>query len=206
MTEMKNKGILLVVSGPSGCGKGTVLSHLFSNDKSFALSVSLTTRQPRPGEIDGVHYGFVSREEFRKNIDAHNMLEYTEYCGNYYGTPENRVNELLEQGVNVVLEIETEGAMNVKRARPDAVLVMILPPSYTILEKRLRSRGTNSEEDIAKRLARAREELANLPEYHYCLVNEEGQSKKTADALRAIVVSEKSRICRNTGILEHFYK
>ncbi len=204
--ELNKKGILLVVSGPSGCGKGTVLSHLFEKDKSFSLSVSLTTRSPRPGEIDGVHYGFVSREEFQKNIDAGNMLEYTEYCGNYYGTPESRVNELLDRGIHVVLEIETEGAMNIKRARPDAVLVMILPPSYTILEKRLRARGTNSEEDIGKRLARAREELENLPEYHYCLLNEEGRSEATAEALRAIVEAERHRIARNPQILNCFYR
>lgn len=203
--EINKKGILLVVSGPSGCGKGTVLSHVLADKDNYILSVSLTTRLPRPGEIDGVHYGFVSTDEFVRNIHDQKMLEYTEYCGNYYGTPESRVNELLEQGINVVLEIETVGAMNVKRARPDAVLIMILPPSYEILEKRLRSRGTNSEEDIQKRLFRAKEELRNLEEYRYCIINEEGKSLQAAEAIKRIVESEKHRIDRNPHILEHFY-
>lgn len=174
--DINQKGILLVVSGPSGCGKGTVLSHVLKDKDNYSLSVSYTTRNPRPGEIDGVHYGFVSKDDFLKQIEAGNMLEYTEYCGNYYGTPQSTVNSLLEKGVNVVLEIETVGAMNVKKLRSDAVLVMILPPSYEVLENRLRSRGTNSEDDIAKRLLRAKEELTTLPEYHYCIINQDRKS------------------------------
>ena len=203
--EINKKGILLVVSGPSGCGKGTVLSHIFKDTERFALSVSLTTRAPRPGEIDGVHYGFVSKEDFLKQIDSGNMLEYAEYCGNYYGTPQNKVNELLDKGVNVVLEIETVGAMNVKKLRSDAVLVMILPPSYEVLEHRLRSRGTNSEEDIAKRLLRAKEELQSLPDYHYCIINQDGESDLAAEKIRRIVEAEQHKIERNQQILNHFY-
>ena len=204
--EINQKGVLLVVSGPSGCGKGTVLSHVLKDKEHYSLSVSFTTRAPRPGEIDGVHYGFVSKEEFLKQIEEGNMLEYTEYCGNYYGTPQSTVNSLLEKGVNVVLEIETVGAMNVKKLRSDAVLIMILPPSYEILENRLRSRGTNSEEDIAKRLLRAKEELACLHDYHYCVINQEGCVEETAEEIKRIVEAEKHRIARNDTILHHFYQ
>lgn len=204
--DINQKGILLVVSGPSGCGKGTVLSHILRDKENYSLSVSFTTRAPRPGEIDGVHYGFVSKNDFLKQIEAGNMLEFTEYCGNYYGTPQSTVNSLLEKGVNVVLEIETVGAMNVKNIRSDAVLVMILPPSYEVLENRLRSRGTNSEEDIAKRLLRAKEELKALPEYHYCVINHEGRSHEAAEQIRRIVEAEKHKIERNNMILNHFYQ
>lgn len=204
--EINQKGVLLVVSGPSGCGKGTVLSHVLKDKEQYSLSVSFTTRAPRPGEIDGVHYGFVSKEEFLKQIEEGNMLEYTEYCGNYYGTPQSTVNSLLEKGVNVVLEIETVGAMNVKKLRSDAVLIMVLPPSYEVLENRLRSRGTNSEEDIGKRLLRAKEELAILPEYHYCVVNHDGCSNEAAEQIKRIVDAEKHKIARNDMILNHFYQ
>lgn len=204
--EINKKGILLVVSGPSGCGKGTVLSHILKDSETYSLSVSFTTRDPRPGEIDGVHYGFVSKDEFLQQIANGNMLEYTEYCGNYYGTPQSTVNSLLDKGVNVVLEIETVGAMNVKSIRSDAVLIMVLPPSYEVLEKRLRSRGTNSEEDIKNRLLRAKEELKVLPEYHYCVINHEGHSCEAAEEIRRIVEAEKHKIQRNNKILHHFYQ
>lgn len=204
--ELTRKGILLVVSGPSGCGKGTVLSHILADREHYALSVSLTTRAPRVGEIDGVHYGFVTKDEFIRNIENGNMLEYTLYCENYYGTPENRVNKLLDEGINVVLEIETEGALNVKKLRPDSVLVMILPPSYEILESRLRSRGTNTEEDIQKRLTRAKEELQALPEYDYCVINESGKSEEAASFIRKVVETERHKITRNPDILTNFYQ
>ena len=203
--EINQKGVLLVLSGPSGCGKGTIVSQILKNHQDFALSVSFTTRDPRPGEIDGVHYGFVSKEEFQKQIENGNMLEYTEYCGNFYGTPEDRVNELLEKGVNVILEIETVGALNVKRLREDAVLLMILPPSYEVLENRLRSRGTNTEEDILLRMNRSKEELKSLNEYHYCVINPTGESEKAAQTVVNIVNAERQKLSRNPHILEHFY-
>ncbi len=203
--EINPKGILLVLSGPSGSGKGTVVSQILKTSSDYALSVSLTTRKPREGEIDGVHYGFVTREEFEKNIAAGNMLEYTEYCENLYGTPEDRVNQLLNQGINVILEIETVGALNVKRLRPDAVLAMILPPSYEVLEHRLRSRGTDSDEVIKKRMARSKEELKDLGEYHYCIINETGKSDIAAKTVMEIVAAEHQKINRNPQILDHFY-
>ncbi len=203
--EINQKGILLVLSGPSGCGKGTIVSHILKSSHDFALSVSLTTREPRPGEIDGVHYGFVSKNAFQKELQAGNMLEYTEYCGNFYGTPEDRVNELLNKGINVILEIETIGALNIKRLRPDAVLLMILPPSYEVLENRLRSRGTNTEKDIILRMNRSKEELKALNEYHYCVINQTGESDLAAETVKNIVAAERQKLSRNPHILEHFY-
>ena len=203
--EINQKGILLVLSGPSGCGKGTIVSHILKSSQDFALSVSLTTREPRPGEIDGVHYGFVTKEQFQNELASGNMLEYTEYCGNFYGTPEDRVNDLLNKGINVILEIETVGALNVKRLRPDAVLLMILPPSYEVLENRLRARGTNTEEDIILRLNRSKEELKVLNEYHYCVINQSGESNIAAETVKNIVAAERQKLSRNPHILEHFY-
>lgn len=203
--EINQKGILIVLSGPSGSGKSTVMTEVRKNP-DFALSVSLTTRKARPGEIDGVHYYFVSQDEFNRNLEENNLLEHTEYCGNCYGTPENRVNELLAQGVNVVLEIETEGALNVKSLRPDAVLLMIIPPSFEILEKRLRSRGTNTEEEISKRLARAREELALIDNYDYVAISEDGKTAQLAEFICSIADIERHKIGRNPDILSHFYQ
>ena len=203
--EINQKGLLLVLSGPSGSGKGTIVSQILKSSNDFALSVSLTTRAPRPGGIDGVHYGFVTQEAFQQELNAGNMLEYTEYCGNFYGTPEDRVNELLNKGINVILEIETVGALNVKRLRPDAILLMILPPSYEVLENRLRSRGTNTEEDILRRMNRSKEELKTLNEYHYCVINQTGQSEIAAETVKIIVAAERQKLSRNPHILEHFY-
>jgi len=203
--ELNPKGILLVLSGPSGSGKGTIVSQIVANHPDFALSVSLTTRDPRPAEIDGVHYRFVSREEFERQIKEGDVLEYTEYCGNFYGTRESLVDELLEKGINVILEIEIEGALNVKKLRPDAVLLMILPPSYEVLENRLRSRGTNTEDDIKRRLDTAKKELEHLNEYHYCVINETGKSDIAAENVCEIVAAERRKLTRNTHILNDFY-
>lgn len=203
--ELNQKGILLVLSGPSGSGKGTIVSQIVAEHSDFSLSVSLTTRAPRPHEIDGVHYSFVDRDEFTKQIEAGNMLEYTEYCDNLYGTHQNQVNTMLDQGINVILEIEIEGALNIKKLRPDAVLVMILPPSYEVLENRLRSRGTNTEEDIQKRLATAKKELEYLSDYHYCVINETGKSDIAAKEVCDIIAAERHKLSRNSDILENFY-
>lgn len=155
MTE--KKGILLVVSGPAGSGKGTVNKHLFDTG-DFVYSVSATTRAPRPGEINGVNYHFITKQDFLGRLDRGDMLEYTEYCGNYYGTPKKEAEDVLASGKNLILEIEVEGAENVKKKYPDAVLVLLLPPTYAVQEQRLRGRGTETEEKITERLARAREE------------------------------------------------
>ncbi|MBQ5813062.1 MAG: guanylate kinase, partial [Clostridia bacterium] len=153
---MNKKGSLFIVTGPSGAGKGTVLAGLSRRLSNVFYSVSATTRQPRPGEVDGKNYYFKTKEEFEGMIARGEMLEYAEYVGNYYGTPEGPVNEMLEAGNDVILEIEVQGALIVKNKRPDAILVFITPPSFEILEERLRNRGTEKDEVVKMRLEKAR--------------------------------------------------
>lgn len=199
------KGLLLVVSGPAGSGKGTVNAHLI-NSGEFVYSVSATTRAPRPGETDGVNYYFISREDFEKRIADGAMLEYTEYCGNYYGTPKKEALEVLDAGKNLILEIEVEGAMNVKREFPDAILIMLLPPSYAVQEARLRGRGTETEEKICARLERAREEVKHLPNYDYVVYNEDGRDRDAAAMIAGIVESEKHKLARNPDAVEDYFR
>lgn len=200
MTKLTDKGILLIVSGPAGTGKGTVVKEVVSSSEDYALSVSATTRAPRVGEENGVHYHFLTREAFEEKIEKGEMLEYAEYVGNYYGTPKDRVVELLEKGINVVLEIEVVGAMKVKALMPDAVTVLLLPPDFEVLEARLRGRGTNTEEDIQRRLAKAREEVARLSEYDYVVINQNNGVEAAAKEILAIVESEKHKTARNRHI------
>ena len=167
---MAEKGLLIVVSGPAGSGKGTVNGILLESPE-FAYSVSATTRAPRPGEVDGVNYHFITKEDFEARIARGEMLEYTSYCGNYYGTPLREAIEVMESGRNLILEIEVEGAQNVKRIYPEAVLIMLLPPSFAVQESRLRGRGTETEEKICARLARTREEIPLVDHYDYVVYN-----------------------------------
>ena len=153
---MKKRGLLVVVSSPSGGGKGTILKELFRRNENLKMSVSATTRAPRPGEEHGVHYYFITKDEFKTNIENHAMLEYAEYCDNFYGTPKAPVEKWLEEGHDVVLEIEVQGGRQIKKVAPDCVSLFILPPSLKVLEKRLRGRGTETEEVIEKRLAAAK--------------------------------------------------
>ncbi len=198
-----SKGLLIVVSGPAGSGKGTVLSHLLKRD-DFAFSVSATTRAPRPGEADGKNYHFISREEFLRRLENGGMLEHTEYCGNFYGTPKKEAEDVLNSGKNLILEIEVEGAENVKKKYPDAVLVLLLPPSHSVQEKRLRSRGTETEEKICERLARAKEEILHAPSYDYVVYNHDGRDTDAAAQILEIANAEKCSVKRNTGIAEKF--
>ncbi|MBR2347365.1 MAG: guanylate kinase [Clostridia bacterium] len=201
MTE--NKGIMLVVSGPAGSGKGTVNAMLLKRD-DFAFSVSATTRAARPGEVDGVNYHFITRESFLERIDSGDMLEYTEYCGNFYGTPLKEAEEVLRSGKNLILEIEVEGAMNVKRKYPDAVLVLLLPPSYSVQEARLRGRGTETEEKILLRLARAKEEVALADCYDYVVYNYDDKADEAAAHILSIVDAEKCSIKRNDRVADKY--
>lgn len=200
-----NKGLLVVVSGPAGSGKGTVNGMLLQTGE-YVYSVSATTRAPRPGEVDGVNYHFITREEFEERIKAGMMLEYTEYCGNYYGTPLKEALEVLDSGKNLLLEIEVEGALNVKKLYPEAVLIMLLPPSFAIQEERLRGRGTETEEKIRARLARTREELAVLDSYDYVVYNHDGGAHNCADHIRAIVKAEGAAVCRHENAAEAYFK
>lgn len=171
---MKN-GILFVMSGPSGTGKGTICNELLRTENIF-LSVSATTREKRAGEVDGVTYNYMYREEFEALIDAGEMLEYAQYNGNYYGTPKRNVEKMLAQGTNVLLEIEPQGALHVKELFPEAVLIFVLPPSMSELKKRLEERGRENEEQIAERLAAAKWEFEQALKYNYIVVNDELQT------------------------------
>ena len=197
------KGLMIVISGPAGSGKGTVNAHLLARD-DFAYSVSATTRAPRPGEVNGVNYHFITREEFLSRIASGDMLEYTEYCGNFYGTPLKEAEEVLRSGKNLILEIEVEGAMNVKRKYPDAVLVLLLPPSYSVQEERLRGRGTETEEKILQRLARAKEEVALADRYDYVVYNYDGKADEAAAHILSIVDAEKCSIKRNDRVADKY--
>ena len=197
-------GLLLVVSGPAGSGKGTVLSELLG-DPAYAYSVSATTRAPRPGEVDGVNYYFLDRAAFETRIVNDEMLEYTEYCGNYYGTPRAEAEAVLASGRNLILEIEVEGAANVKRRYPNAVTVMLLPPSFAVQEARLRGRGTESEEKIRARLARTRKEIAQVDNYDYVVYNHDGRSHEAAEDIRAIVRAESCRLARNADVAARYF-
>ena len=198
-----NKGLMIVVSGPAGSGKGTVNAHLIATG-DYRFSVSATTRAPRPGEIDGVNYHYITKEEFLARIDSGDMLEYTEYCGTYYGTPKKEAEETLALGKNLLLEIEVEGARNIKAKYPEAVLVLLLPPSHSVQEQRLRSRGTETEDKILLRLARAKEEIAFADCYDYVVYNHDGRDKEAAQEILSIVAAEKASLKRNPDVVKKF--
>ena len=167
---LMNKGILIVVSAPSGCGKGTILAEVMKDEK-FYYSVSATTRSPRPGETDGVNYHFLGREQFEELIKTGGMLEYAEYCGNYSGTPRDKVLEKINEGKNVILEIEVQGAMQIREKCPEAVFVFIAPPSVAELRNRLEKRGTETPEVINQRVSEAAQEISFAYRYDYVVVN-----------------------------------
>lgn len=195
---MSDRGLLIVFSGPSGVGKGTVRQEIFSTpDHKFEYSVSMTTRAQRPGEVDGKDYFFRSREEFEELIRNGQMLEYAEYVGNYYGTPLTYVNETLDKGIDVFLEIEVQGALQVKKKVPDAVFIFLTPPDLNELQERLVGRGTDSEEVIAKRIECAREEIALMSEYDYAIVNDE--VPLAAERVKRVIEAEHFRVDRVIG-------
>lgn len=195
---MTERGLLIVFSGPSGVGKGTVRQEIFSTpDHKFEYSVSMTTRQKRPGEVDSVDYFFRTREEFEELIKNGQMLEYAEYVGNYYGTPLTYVNETLDKGIDVFLEIEVQGALQVKKKVPDGVFIFLTPPDLDELKDRLVSRGTDSEEVIRQRIERAKEEIALMREYDYAVVNDE--VPLAAERVKRIIEAEHFRVDRVIG-------
>lgn len=199
------EGLLIVLSGPAGSGKGTV-SQLLLRSPEFAFSVSATTRAPRPGEVDGVNYHFISVADFEERIRRGELLEYTNYCGNYYGTLRSEAEAILAGGRNLLLEIEVEGAANIRRLRPDAVLIMLLPPSFSVQEKRLRGRGTETEEKIRARLARSRVELDCLHLYDYMVLNRDNGAEDCAEDVRAIVRAERCAVRRHPGAAAAFFE
>lgn len=192
---MSERGLLIVFSGPSGVGKGTVRKEIFSTpDHKFEYSVSMTTRAQRPGEVDGVDYFFRTREEFEELIKQGQMLEYAEYVGNYYGTPLSYVNETLDKGIDVFLEIEVQGALQVKSKVPDGVFIFLTPPDLAELQDRLVGRGTDSKEVIAQRIEKAKEEIAMMREYDYAVVND--QVPLAAERVKRIIETEHFRVER----------
>lgn len=188
---MNRKGTLFVVTGPSGAGKGTVLKEVTSRMDHLYFSVSATTRAPRAGEADGVHYHFLDRAGFEDLIRRERLLEYAEYVGNYYGTPLDPVTEHLSAGDDVLLEIEVQGALKVKEKRPDAALIFIAPPSFAELENRLRGRGTEQEETILRRMEAARRECAAMDRYDYIVLNDRVDS--AARELESIITAFRCR-------------
>lgn len=194
MTGLKKKkrGELIVLSGPSGVGKSTVIAELLSSRRDIHFSVSFTTRAPRVGEADGINYNFVSREEFERMIAAGELLEYAEYVGNYYGTSLKVIQEKLEQGVDVLLDIEVQGAAKVREKCPDAILIFIIPPSLEELSRRLYRRNTDEAEIISKRLEKAREECRESMSYDYLVVNDNVMS--AAQEILAILEAERCRV------------
>lgn len=198
-----NRGLLIVVSAPSGCGKGTLLAEILK-DKDYYYSVSATTRSPREGEVDGVNYHFTTREEFEGLINSDGMLEYAQYCGNYYGTPKKEVEKKLSEGKNVILEIEVQGAMQVKKIAPEGVFVFILPPSVSELKKRLLKRGTEEIAVIEKRVAEAVGEIKYAEKYDYVIVNDD--LAKAVEDFKTVISAEKMRTKNSKEIIDEVLK
>ncbi|MCR5102690.1 MAG: guanylate kinase [Butyrivibrio sp.] len=169
---MNHKGLLVVISGFSGTGKGTLVKEIMKKYDNYSLSVSMTTRSPRTGEVDGVDYHFVTNDEFEKLIKEDGFIEHAGYCDHYYGTPKKFVENELNNGRDVILEIEMQGALQVKEKYPETLLLFVTPPSITELERRLRGRGTETEEVIMKRLSRAKEEAVYMDKYDYLIIND----------------------------------
>lgn len=198
-----NKGLLIVVSGPSGTGKGTVCGELLASTE-LAYSISATTRSPRAGEVDGKNYYFLTREEFERRIEAGDFLEYADVYGNYYGTPLGEIEKRLSAGEDILLEIDTQGALNVMEKCPDALFIFLLPPSIAELERRIKGRGTETAESLAKRLGSARAEIAIGKKYNYVVVND--TVKNAVARIQSIITAEHCRVDKNEDLFEELAK
>lgn len=197
--ENVDRGILVVLSGFSGAGKGTIMKRLMEKYDDYALSISVTTRPPREGEQDGREYFFRTRGEFEELIAQDALIEYAQYVGNYYGTPRAYVEEQLRSGKDVILEIEIQGALKVKERFPDTLLLFVTPPSARELEKRLKTRGTENADTIRERICRAKEEAQGMPGYDHLLVNDDLET--CVDTMHQVIRSEHHRIQRNQAFI-----
>ncbi|MBR6985302.1 MAG: guanylate kinase [Ruminococcus sp.] len=198
-----NRGRLIVFSAPSGCGKGTMLAEITKNEK-FCCSVSATTRDPREGEIPNVSYYYITKEEFLKKVEENAFLEHAKYVDNFYGTYLSEVEPRLEKGINVILEIEVQGAMRVREARPDALLIFVLPPSIAELRRRLNKRGTEKQEVIEKRVAQAKEEIEYAPKYDYVIVND--ALEDAVDDFFSIIRAEELKAAKSGELINEVKK
>ena len=194
MNKLKTRGQLVVISGPSGAGKGTVVKEVLRTNPFTWVSVSCTSRQPRTGEEEGKSYYFLTREEFEKKIEKNELLEYAEYAGNYYGTPKDVIEKKLKEGIDVILEIEIQGALKIKEQLEDTIFIFILPPSMRELKKRLDGRNTETKEAIFKRFQRAYQEINTVNKYNYVVINDEVE--EAAKKVNAILLAERSRVDR----------
>lgn len=200
--RVKSRGLLIVLSGFSGAGKGTVMKRLLEKYDSYALSVSATTRKPRPGEVDGREYFFKTKEEFEQMIEADELLEHAQYVGNYYGTPQFYVEQKLSDGFDVILEIEIQGALKVKEKFPDAVLMFLMPPTAEELRSRLEGRGTEDADTIRARLMRAVEESQGVENYDYIVIND--VLEDCTDRIHGIISNEHCRASNNRDSINRF--
>ena len=199
-----SKGLLIVVSGPSGTGKGTVCSELLSQAQDLAYSISATTRQPRAGEVDGKNYYFMDKADFEKKIAEGGFLEYANVYGNYYGTPLGKIEERLAKGEDILLEIDTQGALNVMKKCPDGLFIFLVPPSLAELERRIRGRGSETEKSLQKRMGSACKEIEDGRKYSYVVVND--TVKHAVQRILAIRAAEHCRLDRNQEIFEELAK